>query len=126
MTGIESDGFKTILEARQSELERGSRNRETIAIEPSPDELDRIQHASEREYAIGEYERDAVRLREVRRALVRIYEGTFGICESCEENINAKRLAAVPWASLCITCQEAAERAKTSGATSEESLDAAA
>ena len=126
MTGIESDGFRRILEARQNELERGNRNREAMAIEASPDELDRIQHASEREYAMGECERDAARLREVRRALVRIHAGTFGVCESCEEDINPKRLAAVPWASFCIVCQEAIERRLKSSATLEDSLDAAA
>jgi len=69
-----------------------------MAIEASPDELDRIQHASERDYAMGNLERDSVRLREVRTALGRIRAGTFGVCAGREENISPKRLAAVPWA----------------------------
>lgn len=127
MTGLGADPFRRILEARRNELERANTNREAMAIEASPDELDRIQHASEREYAIGECERGAVRLREVRRALARIDDGTFGFCEACEGDINPKRLAAVPWASCCIACQEVNERRLMSSAVNPgESLDSAA
>jgi DnaK suppressor protein len=83
---------------------------EALAIETSPDELDRIQHASDRDFALSNLERNSDRLREVRTALRRVEEGTFGICIGCEENINPKRLAAVPWASFCIVCQEAADQ----------------
>ena len=55
-------------------------------------------------------ERRSKRLREVRAALRRIDGGTFGICVGCEDNINPRRLAAVPWASSCIVCQEVADR----------------
>jgi DnaK suppressor protein len=55
-------------------------------------------------------ERNSNWLREVRAALRRIDAGTFGICVCCDENINPKRLTAVPWASSCIVCQEAADR----------------
>jgi DnaK suppressor protein len=48
-------------------------------------------------------------LSEVRAALNRVHLGTFGICLDCEEEISPKRLAAVPWASLCIVCRTAAE-----------------
>jgi len=40
--------------------------------------------------------------------------GTFGICLDCEEEINPKRLAAVPWAARCVACQERADREGTS------------
>ena len=111
MTAIELETFRETLEARREELQQGSGNRQSMVIEASPDELDRIQNATEREYAIGDLERRAARLREVQAALKRIHAGEFGLCISCEEPIKAKRLAAVPWASLCIVCQEAADRA---------------
>jgi DnaK suppressor protein len=60
--------------------------------------------------AIGNIERDSSRLREVRAALRRIGAGIFGICVECEADINPKRLAAIPWASSCMVCQEAADR----------------
>ena len=110
MTNTELNAFRRALKNQQTELGNGSRSREALAIETSPDELDRIQHASDRDYAISNLERNSDRLREVRAALRRIDAGTFGICVDCEENINLKRLAAVPWASSCIVCQEAADR----------------
>ena len=40
-----------------------------------------------------------------RRALARLEEGEFGICVECGEEISSKRLAAVPWADCCVSCQ---------------------
>ena len=109
MTKTELNAFRKALENRQAELGNANSNREALAMQPSPDELDRIQLASERDIAIGNLERDSSRLLEVRAALRRIDAGTFGICVGCEESITSKRLAAVPWAASCIVCQEAAD-----------------
>jgi DnaK suppressor protein len=113
MTKNELDTFRETLEGRQTELGSGGSNREALAIETSPDEVDRIQHTTELHYAIGNLERNTLGLGEVREALRRIDSGVFGICASCEEQIKPKRLAAVPWASLCIVCQNAADRGKS-------------
>jgi len=110
MTKTELNAFRRALENRQAELGNANSNREALAMQPSPDELDRIQLASERDMAIGNLERGSSRLREVRAALRRIDAGTFGSCVECEADINPKRLAAIPWASSCIVCQEAADR----------------
>ena len=110
MTNTELNAFRKALETRQAEIGNGSANREALAIDTSPDEMDRIQHASDRDYAVSNLERNASRLRQLRAALLRIDAGTFGICVSCEEQISSKRLAAIPWASSCIVCQEAADR----------------
>jgi len=126
MTKIELIAFRSVLESRQTDLRNGSRNREALAIETSPDELDRIQNASERDMAIGNLERDSRRLLEVRAALRRIEARTFGVCIHCEENISPKRLAAVPWTSFCIVCQEASDREKTPWIEIETSLVMAA
>jgi DnaK suppressor protein len=45
-------------------------------------------------------------LREISDALVRIEQGTYGVCLECEEPISAKRLEALPWARYCVSCQE--------------------
>jgi DnaK suppressor protein len=109
MTKIELNALRNGLENRQAELENGNRSREALVIEGSPDELDRIQHGQERDLAIDILDRNSKLLREVRAALSRIDAGTFGICVECEEGISMKRLAAVPWTTSCIVCQEAAE-----------------
>ncbi len=110
MTNTERNKFRVALEAGLTAIGDGGANREALAIDTSPDEMDRIQHASERDYAVSSLERDASRLRELRAALVRLEAGTFGICVGCEEPISPKRLAAIPWAAFCIVCQEAADR----------------
>lgn len=121
MTNTELNAFRNTLESRLADL--GSGNRDALAIESSPDELDRIQHASERDYAMGNLERNSSRLREVRQALHRIDAGTFGVCVECDGNIKPKRLAAVPWAAACIVCQEAEDRGqRTRHGELEESL----
>ena len=69
-----------------------------------------MQLASERELAIRSLDRDSQLLRKVRTALARIADGSYGVCLHCEEEINPKRLAAVPWTAYCIQCQEASDR----------------
>jgi DnaK suppressor protein len=110
MTKKELTVFRIILENRRAELENRNRGRGALTIEASPDDLDRIQNSQEPEFAIGDLDRNSTFLREVRDALSRVDAGTFGICVECEENIRPKHLAAMPWASSCIVCQEAADR----------------
>lgn len=50
------------------------------------------------------------RLRMIESALLRIDEGAFGTCQSCGEDIPARRLEVLPWASNCIHCQEQLEQ----------------
>jgi DnaK suppressor protein len=127
MTRTELSTFRKALENKQEELGRGTLNREAVAISTSPEELDRIQDASDRDWAMSNLERNSTRLREVRAALGRIDAGTFGVCAGCEEDISPKRLAAVPWATSCITCQEAADREQnTPWNEGENSMDVAA
>ena len=115
MTKSEINKFKKILETKQAELEKIVRNRDAIAIEKSADALDEVQHASERELAIRNLDRESNLLRAVRLALRRIDDGSFGTCLHCEEEISPKRVAAVPWAANCIQCQELADRNKEEG-----------
>jgi DnaK suppressor protein len=112
MTKTEIKKYKEILDAKRRELEGNVRNREGIVIEKTPDALDEVQHAGERELAIRNLDRETNLLRNVRGALARIEDGSFGVCLHCEEDINPKRLNAVPWAPYCITCQEMADRSK--------------
>jgi len=115
MTKSEINKFKKILETKKAELEHIVRNRDAIAIEKSADALDEVQHASERELAIRNLDRESNLLRSVRLALRRIDDGSFGTCLHCDEEISPKRVAAVPWAANCIRCQELADRNKEEG-----------
>jgi len=106
----EMDAFQEILERKKAELVQVVRRRDDIAIEKSADQMDEIQYASERDLAIRNVDRDSTLLRDVKAALRRIRDGSFGTCIECESAINSKRLAAVPWAPRCIQCQDAADR----------------
>jgi RNA polymerase-binding transcription factor len=110
MTDTELNRFNEILVSKQTELEQIVRNRDGIAIEKSADALDEVQHAAERDLAISNLDRESNLSRNVRSALRRIEERSFGICIHCEEEISPKRLAGVPWAPFCIRCQEQADR----------------
>jgi DnaK suppressor protein len=110
MNKTELEKYKAVLEAKQAELSRGLRNREDIAIEKTPDALDEVQLAGERELAIRNLDRESNLLRHVKGALVRVADGSYGICMHCEEEIKPKRLDAVPWTKYCIRYQEAADR----------------
>jgi DnaK suppressor protein len=110
MNKTELNKYKAMLEARQAELSAGLRNREDIAIEKTPDALDEVQLAGERELAIRNLDRDSIALRNVKGALARVADGSYGVCLHCDEDIKPKRLDAVPWTKYCIKCQEAADR----------------
>jgi len=109
MTKNELNRFRAVLTARVTELERVTRQRDAIMVERSADQLDEIQAASQRALAVCNLDRECTELRNVRAAISRIQEGSFGTCQECDEDIHPKRLAAVPWAVFCIQCQEAAD-----------------
>jgi DnaK suppressor protein len=71
--------------------------------------------ANERELAIETLNRQAGLLGQVNKALDRIKDGSYGTCEECESAISPRRLAALPWASLCIRCQERADQEQRGG-----------
>ena len=107
MTKNELNRFRAVLTARVAELERVTGHRDAIMVERSADHLDEIQAASQRALAVCNLDREFKQLRNARAALRRIQEGSFGMCQECDQEIHLKRLAAVPWAPFCIRCQEA-------------------
>jgi len=129
MNRTELEKYKRVLEAKAAELSAGLRKRDDIAIEKSPDALDEVQLAGERELAIRTLDRESNLLRQVKGALARIADGSYGTCLHCDEEIKPKRIEAVPWTKYCISCQEAADRHEfesESGDTTDEFLADAA
>ncbi len=110
MNKTELEKYKAVLLVKRAELSKGLQNREDIAIQKTPDAIDEVQLAGERELAIRNLDRESNLLRNVRAALARIEDGSYGTCLHCEEEIKPKRLEAVPWTPYCIRCQEAADR----------------
>ncbi len=106
MTKQQLDRFRKILQEKETELLQVVRKRDEIAIEKTPDALDEVQRAAERELAIRNLDRESRLLREVRAALRRIADGSYGTCIYTGEEISMKRLEAVPWTPFCLKAQE--------------------
>lgn len=73
------------------------------------DEVDLASSELNQNVALKLRDRERSLLQKIELALSKIEDGTFGICESCEEQIEIKRLQARPMAELCIRCKEAQE-----------------
>ena len=72
---------------------------------------DQASDAYDRELASSLSETERTRLEAVEKALERVDKGTYGDCETCEKVIPLARLKALPFARLCVSCQEVEERA---------------
>ena len=48
-------------------------------------------------------------MNQIHRALTRLTQGTYGICEVCQEKIPVARLNALPYSTTCINCQRKME-----------------
>jgi len=121
MTETQLKAFGKALTNRQAELNNASASRGALAVQASADELDRIQEAGIRDWAMGDLERQCNQSLELESACRRIAAGTFGICVNCEGAISLKRLSALPWASCCIYCQKLADRQNETSASAEAS-----
>jgi DnaK suppressor protein len=64
----------------------------------------------DREFSLGLASNERQSLYELDDALKKIEEGTFGICEECKSLISRTRLKVVPFARLCVRCQEKKEK----------------
>lgn len=64
----------------------------------------------DREFSLGLASNERNFLYELDDAMKKIHEGTFGICEDCKSLIPKTRLKAIPYARLCIRCQEKREK----------------
>jgi DnaK suppressor protein len=110
MTTTDLATFQDFLLRKRDELPHNSRTLESIAIERSADALEEAQYKSARELAVSGLTRASTMSRNVAVALLRIENGTFGICAHCGNDIAMRRLDAIPWTPFCIRCQEAADR----------------
>jgi DnaK suppressor protein len=108
------DTFKRRLEERQQALRKAvSRTEEDgrIADQDSAQDIaDRAANSYTKEFLFSQSNNDRQLLNMVETALQRLREGTFGECVSCGNEINPKRLEAVPWTRYCIACQERKEK----------------
>ncbi len=112
MTAKERAGHRKRLERLRAEVVRAGPAR----IEPNRRDPATAGVADEDAQALSEMlqvlaskrnEGQAAMLRQIDRALAKLASAPedYGLCEACEEEIAPKRLALVPWATLCVECQ---------------------
>lgn len=110
------DYFKTRLEERQRTLQRNVSRTELDGRQTDEDSAqdiaDRAASSYNKEFLFHQSNSERQLLELVEDALERIREGGFGQCVSCSQEINPKRLEAVPWTRYCIQCQEKVEQGK--------------
>jgi DnaK suppressor protein len=107
MTGL--GRRKKDLERRLRELAGPSHQLELLQVEAFADPVDQVVSNADREIVGQRLNNEAHWIKDIRSALDKIQDGDYGQCETCDEPIGLKRLDAIPWARLCVTCQSAAE-----------------
>ncbi len=118
MNKKDSKKFEKLLMDELDRLSEGIRKIEESALHESVRETtgDLYSYAEtgtdnfERETALNIATGESQRLREVSDALQRITNGTYGVCEGCEEVIPRKRLEVFPAARYCIKCKAKLEK----------------
>lgn len=111
-TAKKIEQLKSMLETRIAETQR--------AVADAEQEMRAIsaRQADSADQAAAEYDRQTLAhkaalarqtLRNLTQALERMRQGTFGECAECGNDIEAKRLEAIPWARYCLKCQELRE-----------------
>jgi DnaK suppressor protein len=109
----ELDFFRATLKKQLEHLARKSEGSIAVLLNAtvaSADPLDRAALESERELAVHMMERDKKLMVKIKKALQKIDDRTFGICEECEEAIDIARLKLRPVTELCIQCKKQQER----------------
>lgn len=108
------ESFKKRLEDRQRELRhlmhRTAQDGREADLESAQDVADRAANSYTKEFLFSQSHNERQLLSMVDTALDRIRDGSFGECISCGNEINPKRLEAVPWTRHCIECQEKLEQ----------------
>jgi len=100
---------KAALGSKLEDLLKLAGGREGLEIQPAADPLDQVRSNADRDMAVETLNQQARSIHDIRSALARIEEGSYGRCERCDEQIPAKRLDALPWARMCLQCQSATE-----------------
>ena len=76
----------------------------------SQDPADKASNSYTKELLFSQSTNERNTLKLIEEALERVNDGSFGECLNCGEDIQPKRLDAIPWAPYCIKCQELQEQ----------------
>lgn len=104
---------KLLKEKRDHLIEEAKRTLDNDMVVPSEERMDEVDQASSEYMQAFSFRlrgRERFLMGKIDKALRKIDEGEYGLCEECDESISLKRLQARPEAQLCIQCKEAQEK----------------
>jgi len=116
--------FKDLLLKRKAELQKGIQHIADDALKTSQRDAagdlsayslhmaDVATDNYDREFSLGLADKEQAIVHRIDTAIDKIDEGTYGNCELCNKKIAVVRLKAVPYAELCVPCQEKSEKKK--------------
>ena len=108
------DYYKKKLVTRREELMKTIARTEEEGRQAVDDQTvdlaDKAANSYTKEFLFGMTNTDRTILNMIDEALKRIKANEYGLCANCQEEMQQKRLEAVPWAKHCVTCQEKAEQ----------------
>lgn len=108
------DYYKKKLVTRREELMKTIARTEEEGRQADDDQTvdlaDKAANSYTKEFLFGMTNTDRTILNMIDEALKRIKANEYGLCANCQEEMQQKRLEAVPWAKHCVTCQEKAEQ----------------
>ena len=114
MTKAQLKKFRSLLEEKRDEIIKKAKHTldedMTLDVDDLPDEMDLASSEYLQSFTFRLRGREKTFLDKINKALTKIDDGSFGICEECEEEISLKRLEARPETNLCIRCKEDQER----------------
>lgn len=106
--------FRSVLQARQQELTRivnvNQKHGRSVVEDYPQDAAERASIYASKEFFFAHSTQERRLLKMVNEALERLEQGNYGHCVACEDEINPRRLEAVPWARYCLHCQERLEQ----------------
>ncbi len=106
--------FRELLKQRREEIlgqaKQTLRDDMEMSIDDMPDEMDQASSEYSQAMVFRLRGREKTLLQKIDKAIQRMADGEFGLCEECGEEISVKRLEARPVTTLCIRCKEEQER----------------
>jgi DnaK suppressor protein len=111
---VDTDGFKRRLQDKERELLAEMAQREAEGRESAPaevrDPIDQVTSSVSKETQFQQASSNWRVIEQIRDALHRIEDGTYGVCVDCGRHIETNRLEAVPWTPYCVNDQNRHDR----------------
>jgi len=101
---------KKLLAERDLLIDKLKGNDLSVDDSETPDPVDLAVRNYSKNVMLAVSENESRQLTLIDEALLRIDDDEYGPCQNCEEAINPKRLAAIPWARYCLNCQSLLEQ----------------